>query len=128
MDLSDFAPKSDYITVILKNPKTDEPLTNDDGSEMSVDYWLPHSKEAQEVAYALSEDKVYEPDAKTTRKDLIDFSNGTFYGSIKSWDITWQGSKPEYTRELAEEVFGKLPALKGQVQEEAGNASGFMDA
>jgi hypothetical protein len=48
MDLMDLKPKSDTIEVILKHPNTLEPLTNDDGSEMTVTVHAQHSKEYTE--------------------------------------------------------------------------------
>ena len=45
MDLLKLVPTTDTIDVVLMHPATFEPLLNEDGTEMTITVYAPHSKE-----------------------------------------------------------------------------------
>lgn len=116
MDLINYTPKSDTVEVILTNPNTGEIFVNDDGSEMSITVWAPHSKPYKEASYDFVDEKIAQGNKNFTARELDEKSLRLLSKITKEWDITFSGEKPELTEEKAREVYERVFWIKGQVE------------
>ena len=132
MDLMDLKPKSDTIEVILKHPNTLEPLTNDDGSEMTVTVHAQHSKEYRGAVHDQQDRRIAKLQKTSNNKytsaeletDTIDL-----LGKVtKGWDITYGGDKPKLTAAKAKEVYSEVFWLRSQIEEALSESLDFTGA
>ena len=54
MDLKKLIPENDTVTITLKHPGTGAVLQNEDGSDMTISFYLPHAKEAKKAQHAIT--------------------------------------------------------------------------
>ena len=132
MDLMDLKPKSDTIEVILRHPNTLEPLTNDDGSEMTVTVHAQHSKEYRGAVHDQQDRRIAKLQKTSNNKytsaeletDTIDL-----LGKVtKGWDITYGGDKPKLTAAKAKEVYSEVFWLRSQIEEAISESLDFTGA
>jgi hypothetical protein len=132
MDLMDLKPKSDTIEVILRHPNTLEPLTNDDGSEMTVTVHAQHSKEYRGAVHDQQDRRIAKLQKTSNNKytsaeletDTIDL-----LGKVtKGWDITYGGDKPKLTAAKAKEVYSEVFWLRSQIEEALSESLDFTGA
>jgi hypothetical protein len=132
MDLMDLKPKSDTIEVILRHPNTLEPLTNDDGSEMTVTVHAQHSKEYRGAVHDQQDRRIAKLQKTSNNKytsaeletDTIDL-----LGKVtKGWDITYGGEKPKLTSAKAKEVYSEVFWLRSQIEEALSESLDFTGA
>lgn len=134
MDLLDLMPKSDDIVTVLRHPQTNDILTNEDGSDMTITRYSPYSKEYEEAAdgqvdVALkkaraSEDKdISFAESKALRTQFL-------VDTIKEWNITFGGEKIKFSKKKALEIISDPRAfwIKDQLEEEENNVKGFTKA
>ena len=118
MDLKDLTPTSDTIEVKIVHPTTREPFLNDDGSQMSVEVYAPHTKNYKTAVYKQASARM-----KVGKTDDIDFEAledagiELLAGITKAWNITFDGKKPKLTAAKAKEVYTEVFWLKMQVEE-----------
>lgn len=121
MDLMNFKPTSDTVEVILRHPETDEPFCNDDGSEMTITVFAPHSKEYKAALYKQTNKRIQNAAKKgrsdITAEDLETSALTLISETVKAWDITYGGGKPALTEKLAKEVFSEVFWIREQVEE-----------
>lgn len=128
-DLSDFIPSSDTLVITLKNPTTDEPLKNQDGSEQTIEVYSQSSglsKHAFREALGLKlkslkdEGKDKSKTEEETFADNYDLTTETSVEYLvkitKGWNITYGGDKPKFTFEKAREIYGKVVFLRDQIE------------
>ncbi|TAN83877.1 MAG: hypothetical protein EYR95_18225 [Phormidium sp. SL48-SHIP] len=113
-DLQQFAPKNDTITVEL-------PLENDDGTPMTIEVYAPYSKEYKSVVHeqANSRIKKMQKNRKDylTAEELYQAQLDLYVKITIDWDITWQGKKPKFKRDLAYEIYEGVFWVKDKIQE-----------
>lgn len=121
MDLQDFIPSTDHVTVELKIK--DKNLTNKDGSKMTLTVLSPFSKEYKKILHGAADKriKLKEP----TVEDLENLNYETLVESTVGWDITWGGEKVEFSKELAREIYEKAFWIKLQIQEAQADTADF---
>lgn len=126
MDLNDFLPKSDTTEVILVHPKTQEPLLNDDGSEMTIEVWLPHSKHSKDIRYSQADELIAEgkKGLKTAESERLQLT--ILAKSVKAWDITFKEQKPEVSFDVAYQLFDDFAFIRRQVEEAIDKAEVFI--
>lgn len=126
MDLNDFLPKSDTTEVILVHPKTQEPLLNDDGSEMTIEIWLPHSKHSKDIRYSQADELIAEgkKGLKTAESERLQLT--ILAKSVKAWDITLKGQQPEVSFDVAYQIFDDFAFIRRQVEEAIDKAEVFI--
>jgi hypothetical protein len=126
MDLNDFLPKSDTTEVILVHPKTQEPLLNDDGSEMTIEVWLPHSKHSKDIRYSQADELIAEgkKGLKTAESERLQLT--ILAKSVKAWDITLKGQQPEVSFDVAYQIFDDFAFIRRQVEEAIDKAEAFI--
>jgi len=132
MDLKDLTPKTDEIVVIIKHPVSGEVLKNDDSSDMVITVYAPHSKEYKKVQRDIvgkrlkaaqesgSKDIDYEKLEEATMDLLI--------RTTKSWDITYDGNKPELTEDKSRQIYDEVFWIKNQIDDALNNSLDFMKA
>lgn len=128
-DLSDLTPSSDTIEVKIVHPKTKEPFNNDEGSQMVIELYAPHTKEYKSVFYKQASKRL-----KMQEGDDMDFealeeaSVDLLAGITKSWDIQIGGKKPKLNPSKAKEIYSEVFWLKSQLEGALNNFEVFTDA
>lgn len=122
MDLMDLKPKSDTVEVTIKHPNTLEPLTNEDGSEMTVVLHAQHSKEYRGVMHEQQDRriKLMQKKGATTNYSAADIERDAIEllsKCTKEWNITYGGETPKLTPAKAKEVYTEVFWLRSQVEE-----------
>jgi len=130
MDLKDLTPKSNTIEIELKHPITGEALKNDDDTPMTITLHATHSKEYKSVMHEQTNRrlKVAGKTGKVdiTSEELEDNTLEVMAKATKSWDLTFNGEKPELTVEAAKNLYTEVFWIKDQLDEGISNSMGFM--
>lgn len=124
-DLADLKPKSDFVEVILEHPTTGEVLTNEDGSEMTITVWMPHSKEYKKAQHKKSDALIKKGKQSLTSAEIEDLTLQVLAETTKEWDITYGGEKPKLTVGKAKQLYEEVFWIKAQVEKEIGEALDF---
>lgn len=132
-DLIDLVPTSDTIEVKIVHPNTGEPITNDDGSQMEITIFAPHTKEYKSQIYTQAQERMKKKKGASSLSDfsfdeLEESSIDLFVNVTKSWNITFEGKQPRLTKAKAKEVYTKVFWLKPQVEEAIANYVDFTKA
>ena len=88
MDLSTFIPKSDLATFDIRNPLTGEVMVKDDGTDMTITVYLPHSKEYKSVVHEQNNKRISRAQkGKTvyTSEDLEEATLELLVKTTKEW-------------------------------------------
>tara|TARA_R110000822_G_scaffold114707_2_gene246392 strand:+ start:4578 stop:4976 length:399 start_codon:yes stop_codon:yes gene_type:complete len=132
MDLLDFTPKSDELTVVLKHPATGDVLKNDDKSDMTITLHAPHSKEYKKVLHEMTNKRLKKMQSKgkpdITAEELEEVSLDSLAKTTKGWNLTYNGEKPELSLDKAREIYDKVFWIKSQIEEASEELLGFMRA
>lgn len=121
MDLQDFIPSTDNVTVELKIK--DKHLTNADGSNMTITVMSPFSKEYAKVLKGVNDEKL-----KLKEPDIDDFQTlaiKTLVDATVDWNITWGKEKVPFSKELAQEIYDKAFWIRLQIQEAQASVADF---
>lgn len=130
MDLLIEAAVKDKITVELKKPGTDQVITNDDGSPMTVTVYGPYSKTHRRISFE-NQSKYLTMYRKGNEADLSmeEVDEMMFELAVKcvdDWNITAGGEKPKCTEAKVREIFEKLPPIREQIQAAIGDTKAFL--
>lgn len=128
MDLRDLTPKSDIVEVNLKHPTTGEPLTNGDGTQMTISVYGPYSKNYKEALYGKTQGKIKDGATDLSVVELEDLNLTIFAAATNSWNITFDGEQPELTEEAALKVYREVYWIKQQIDEAVSQALDFTTA
>ncbi len=120
MDLSKFIPKDDTITIDLE--VRGQKLLKDDGTQMTITVYLPHSAQYKAVTHEqtnkriqrLAKGKKAQP---YTAQELEEMTIDLLVKTTKDWNIQLNGKSPKFTEAAAAEVYAKLPWLQSVVTE-----------
>ena len=130
MDLQSLIPTTDTITVILKHPVTDDVLMKDDGTEMSVTVYAPHSKEYREVAHQLANKRIQKVQKSKknsfTSEEVESSVLDLIAGTTKDWDLIFNKKALKFSVAEAFDLYQKLPWLKSQVVEAQEDYTSFL--
>lgn len=132
MDLANLKPTKDTVEVEILHPTTFEPLTNEDGSEMTITVLAPHSKEYKAILHEQTNKRLKQAQ-KTKRLDvtaeeLEDATIDLLAKSTVSWDITYAGEKPKLTLGKAKEIYTEVFWIRAQIEEAVSNSLDFTTA
>lgn len=122
-DLNDLVPTSDTIDVVIKHPVTGEILTNDDdGSEMTITIYAPHTKPYKAAIYKQASSRIKKAGGKVEdiefdMEELEQAGLELFSSVTKEWNITFGGERPELTAEKAKDIYEKVFWIRPQVEE-----------
>lgn len=130
MDLMDLKPKYDTVEVVIKHPNSLEPLTNEDGSEMTVVLYAQHSKEYRGVMHEQQDRriKLMQKKGATTNYSAADIERDAIEllsKCTKEWNITYGGETPKLTATKAKEIYTEVFWLRSQVEEALGDSLDF---
>ena len=135
MDLMNFTPKIDDIVVelVLKKPDgTELPITNEDGTPMTITVMAPFDKRSKEIVSRLNEERIAIATKKGDKKISLNDAEETFIKTLVEttvdWNITWGGEKPVFNKELAKDVYEKAFWIRTLVEEAKAKTLDFMQA
>lgn len=114
-DLNDLIPDKDTLVVELKFKG--EPLLNKDDTPMTIEVYLPHSKDYRLVKHKQADKVIEKGDKKFTSLDYEQLGIEFLAQITTSWNITVGGSSPKLTQKKAQEIYDKFPVIGEQVQE-----------
>ena len=121
MDLKKLTPKSDTIIVELKHPSTGEILDNEDGSVMTISRYAPHSKEYKAAVNKETDKKLKVAQAKKkfmlTAEELEKTGIKLLAETTFDWNITYGGKQPDFSIELAEDIYTEVFWIREQLEE-----------
>lgn len=122
MDLMDLKPKSDVVEVFLKHPISQEPVCNDDGSEMTITIYAQHSTQYRAAIHEQQDKRIKAMQKKGntstyTAAELEQDQINLLAKIVKEWDITYGKEKVKLTQGKAKEIFTEVFWLRGQVEE-----------
>jgi len=130
MDLKSLSATTDNLIVELKHPATKEPLFNDDQTPMTITMLSPFSKEAKAVLHEITDKRLADAAKNGTTKlkaaDLEAFSLESLTKTTSDWNITWDGAKPEFSVDLARDIYTLAFWIKDQIEEAQNLTVGFM--
>jgi hypothetical protein len=131
MDLMDLKPKSDTIDVELVHPVSLEPITNDDGSNMTIKLFATHSKQYRLALHEQQDSRI-----KKSQKDGVnsisaaDIEQDTLslLANITcEWDITYNKEKPKLSVNKAKSLYEDVLWLRSQVEEALNKNTNFLE-
>lgn len=130
MDLSNFIPTDDVIIVSVKHPITDEPLAKDDGKEMTITLYAPHSSQYKAVLHDQANKRIQ----KASKGKKISFTAEEMENSTlellakttKDWNIQFNGKSPKFSVGEALDLYAKVPWLKNQLLEAQEDITAFF--
>lgn len=129
MDLKDLTPKEDTVEVTLKHPGNGEVLNNEDGTPMTISFYLPHTKEAKKVQHELTNKRLKAMSQKkqmdVTAEDLEEISLDSLVKTTHDWNITYGGEKPKFSVKKAREVYEEVFWIRSQVEGAIADAMDF---
>lgn len=132
MDLKDLKPKSDTLEVIIVHPVTQEPILKDDGTEMSITVYLPHSKSHKEAVHDQVNKRITKMQKKNrvtlTSEEMEEASLELLAKITKKWDIVFNGETPKLTVSSAMDLYREFPWIKEQIEAEMSDAANFTKA
>lgn len=121
MDLKDLTPNLDDIVVEIKHPATGDALKNDDGTNMTITIFAPHSKEYKKAQHEQISKRLKKAQkSKSQDVDYSDIEEATLEvlaKTTKAWDITYNGEKPKLTVAKAKDLYEEVFWIKNQIEE-----------
>lgn len=123
MDLNDLIPSNDTIVVELEYK--DKKLTNEDGSPMTIEVYLPHTKEYKQARHERQDFYLSKQDERLKSAEMEELGLTFVAQTIKGWNITLKGEKPKFTVKRAVDVFEKLPFIPELILEEVSKVEDF---
>ena len=136
MDLMNLIPTTDTIDVVITHPNTYEPLTNEDGSEMTITVYAPHSKEYKAAVHEQTNIRLKQMQAKGNRnnnntitaEELEVATVKMLAKTTKDWNITFGGEQPKFTVEAAKKLYEDVFWIKDQIEEAVSTSEVFTQA
>ena len=129
MDIANFIPATDTVEVELKNPTTGEVMTNKDESPMTITMYLPHSKAYKDVRHAQTNKRIQESQKKNkkviTAQEIEAETLDLLVKTTAGWNITYKEEQPNFSEDLAREVYELAPFIAEQLFEGVAEAEVF---
>lgn len=129
MDIANFIPTTDTVDIELKNPATDEVMTNTDGSPMVITMYLPHSKKYKEVRHEQTNRRIKRSQQKKkqdiTAQDIEAETIELLVKTTADWKITYKEKQPKFSEEVATEIYNVAPFITDQLFEGVAEAQDF---
>jgi len=130
MDLSKLIPTNDVIVVTVKHPMTEEALVKDDGKEMTITIYAPHSSEYKSAVHEQTNKRIQKASKGKritfTAEEIENATLDLLAKTTKDWNIQLNGKSPKFSVAEAAELYGKLPWLKAQILEAQEDYSAFL--
>lgn len=129
-DLFNMIPTDDTIVVTIKHPVTEEVLTKDDGKEMTITVYAPHSSAYKAAIHEQTNKRIQKASKGKkitfTAEELENTSLELLAKTTKDWSIQLNGKSPKYSVGEAMDLYAKLPWIKQQVMDAQEDYSAFL--
>jgi len=131
MDLMNLIPTTDTVDVVVKHPSTYEPLTNDDGSEMTITVYAPHSKEYKAAVHEQTNIRLKQmqksgrSNNNITAEELEAMGIKMLARTTKDWNVTFDGERPKFTVAAAQKLYEDVFWVRDQIEEAIAGAEVF---
>lgn len=130
MDLMNFIPTDDTIVVSVKHPITEETLVKDDGKEMTITLYAPHSTQYKTVMHDQANKRIQKfskgKKVTFTAEELEASTLELLAKTTKDWNIQFNGKSPKFSLTEALDLYAKVPWLKGQLLEAQEDFTSFF--
>ncbi len=127
MDLKDLTPKGDTVEVKIKHPISKAPLTNEDGTEMTITVYAPHTSQYKSELFAQANKRINSENDKPLSAEELEDSTITLYATAtKEWNITYDGEQPKLTKEKAKSIYKEVFWIRDQLDQTVSNYLNFM--
>jgi hypothetical protein len=130
MDLINLIPTDDVIVVAVKHPITDEILAKDDGKEMTITLYAPHSSQYKTVMHDQANKRIQKfskgKKVTFTAEELENSTIELLAKTTKDWNIQFNGKSPKFTLAEALDLYAKVPWLKNQLIEAQEDFTSFF--
>ena len=124
MDLLKLVPTTDTIDVVLMHPATFEPLLNEDGTEITITVYAPHSKEYKAAVHEQTNLRLKQMqkggrkgNSSITAEELETASIKMLAKTTEGWNVTFDGSKPKFTISAAQDLYERVFWVKDQIED-----------
>lgn len=132
MDLNDLEVKSDTTVVRLYHPITNTPLTNDDGSDMTITIHGKYSKRYRKIQQQQQNARLKRAERggkmKLTAEEILADRMDLTCGCVDAWNIQLGGSVPELNQESVRNIFERFPWMREQIEIEMEETQAFLSA
>lgn len=135
MDLKNFVPQSETITVELLSPMAPyEVIKNPDGSPMTIELYATHSKFYRSEMHEQTNKRIKQMSKKRntstdiTAQELESAGINLLAKMTKSWNITYGDEVPKLTVEKAEEIYTEVFWIRSQLEEALSEDLGFTNS
>lgn len=129
MDLKKLTPSSDTVDITLVHPSTQEPLTNEDKSEMIITMYAPYSKHYKSILHEQTNKRLKQAQGKkkidVTAESIEEATLDVLVKATKSWNITYDGKTPNYSEKVAREIYEDVFWIKDQIEEAVSDSMDF---
>lgn len=124
MDLKNLIPASD--TVVIELEYKGNALTNEDGTPMTVEVYLPHAKEYKDTRHRQSDFIISKGEQKLKSAEYEDLGYSFIVDTTKGWNITFDGDQPKFSKKKAREVFEALPFIPELIRKKVDEQEAFI--
>jgi len=135
MDLKNLIPTTETIEVTLTYPngheKVGQVLQNDDGTDMTITVYAPHSKEYKAAVHEQTNIRLKQMQKGgrnanvITAEELEVATIKMLVKTTKDWNITLDEKQPKFTHEDATALYEKAYWIKDQLEEAVAEAEVF---
>jgi len=131
MDLKNLIPTTETIEVTIKHPATYEVLQNDDGTDMTITVYAPHSKEYKGAVHEQTNMRLKQMQKggrnanAITAEELEAATIAMLAKTTKDWNITFGGEQPKFTVDAAKNLYSEVFWVKDQLEEAVAEAEVF---
>jgi len=126
MDLSKTIPTNDTIVVELEF--NGEVIKNDDGTPMTIEVYLPHSKEYRTARHGQTDTLIEKKTERLKSAEAEELGVEFLAKTTKDWNITFGGEKPKLTVVKAKEVYSTVLWVGDIIAQKVEEAKGFTKA
>ena len=126
MDLSKTIPANNTIVVELEF--NGEVLKNDDDTPMTIEVYLPHSKEYRAARHGQADVLIEKKTERIKSAEAEELGIEFLAKTTKSWDITFGGEKPKFSVGKAKEIYYTVPWVGELIAQKVEEAKGFTKA
>jgi hypothetical protein len=129
-DLFNMIPTDDVIVITIKHPVTEETLVKDDGKEMTITMYAPHSSVYKSAIHEQTNKRLQKmakgKKMTFTAEDMEASTLDLLVKTTKEWNIQFNGKSPKFTAVEASDLYNKVPWLKSQILEAQEDFSSFL--
>lgn len=126
MDLSKTIPTNDTIVVELEF--NGEVLKNDDDTPMTIEVYLPHSKEYRAARHGQADILIEKKTERLKSAEAEELGVEFLAKTTKDWNITFDGKKPKLTVAKAKEIYSTVLWVGDLIAQKVEEAKGFTKA